>query len=128
MSGKYEKKKTYLYKNKNKRKLQPAHEDRGGRVSFFGLRSAQPRSAEHIILYNTHRVNITKQYVCVCGNSAATMCRTMCYFSYYNNNVHTHKHSLSLSRLQMVRNDNKATRSSYNVADSGTFGSAVSAG
>lgn len=37
----------YLYINKNKRKLQPAHEDRD-RVSFFGLRSAQPRSAEHI--------------------------------------------------------------------------------
>jgi len=40
------KKKMYLYINKNKRKLQPAHEDRG-RVSFFGLRSAQPRRAEH---------------------------------------------------------------------------------
>jgi len=59
---------------------------------------------------------------------------TMCYFSYYNNNVRTHTlypshtdhHSLSpslsvclflsvsvsLSRPQMVRND-KATRSSY---------------
>lgn len=43
-------KKMYLCINKNKRKLQPAHEGRG-RVSFFGLRSAQTRSAEHILIY-----------------------------------------------------------------------------